>query len=349
MANQNDDDNDFFNMDLTTHRYPNGWNEDDWEAELEQHPLFMTKQPENEDLPPIVEALQQLKYGEEDNSRDEIAENHKADGNLYFKAKKYRKAIECYTEGIKQKPECKELNSILHANRSASNFYLENYRSSLMDALKSVELNNKNSKAIQRVIQCLNKLGKYDHLIKFCDNSGLEIPDKEKLRKNAEEKLKIKQRDQRKINLKEKRANDAVMLYKKKVLEELSNRKIRFKGDIFKIVHPAAVNAKVNFVEDGSICFPVLFVYPEVAMCDFVEAFNENDQFFQHLVTMLDDENNLPEWNSNRMFRSDNVTVKFKSLNDLEFQIDKYDTLGQILRKIVLDNLLLTFSITCKS
>ncbi|KAK4336850.1 hypothetical protein RND71_043399 [Anisodus tanguticus] len=147
MAN---DDYSEFDMDLTTHRYPNRWNEDNWEEEFEQHPLFMTKAPENNQLPPIVEALQQLKYGKEDNTNEELAENYKKDGNLNFKAKKYQIAIDCYTEAIKLKPKSNELKSILHSNRSASHFHLENFRSSLIDAMKAIEFNPKNNKAIEK-------------------------------------------------------------------------------------------------------------------------------------------------------------------------------------------------------
>lgn len=343
---------DFFNMDLTTHRYPNRWDEANWEQELEQHPLFMTKQPENNELPPMVEALQQLKYGEDDNTKEELALNHKEDGNSFFKLKKYPLAVKSYTAAINQKADSKELNSILYANRSAANFYLQNYRSSLLDALRSVELNMKNEKAIKRVIQCLNKLEKYDELIKFIANNQLNIPELDKLRKETEEKLKIKQRDERKAKLKEIKKEKEIIEFQNKVLQELHKIGIKFKvNDLFNVVHPAAAQAKVHFCDDGSISFPVLFVYPEVANCDFIEKFNVNDQFYQHLVTMLDDENNLPEWNTNRMFTAENVTVKFKINDQNDLLVDKYATLGEILKnpKLILHNILLTFSITCKS
>ena len=347
-----DEESDFFNMDLTTHRYANRWNEDNWEEELEQHPLFMTKQSENGDLPPVLEALQQLKYGEDDNTKDELAKNYKEDGNQNFKAKQYRIAIDCYTEAIKQNVESKEFNSILFANRSAANYYLENYRSALLDALRSVELNMSNTKAVRRLIQCLNRLEKYDELIKFCDNNSDYIDDVVEIRKDAEEKLKIKERDQRKASLKERKENELIIAYQNRVLEALNRRKIKFnnRNDLFNVVHSASANCKIEFTDD-SMSFPVLFVYPEVAMCDFIERFNENDQFYQHLVTMLDDENNQPEWNTNRMFTSENVTVKFKNSEHDELLVDKYETLGRILRnpKLVLNNFLLTFSITCKS
>lgn len=346
---------DFFNMDLTTHRYPNGWSEENWEQELEQHPLFMTKQLEGNEMPPVLEALQQLKYGDDDNTKEELAQNYKEDGNRHFKVKNYRVAVQCYTTAINQKADSKELNSILFANRSAANFYLKNYRSSLMDALRAVELNRANGKAVQRVIQCLNKLEKYDELIKFLDNKDLEIANRDDLRKEAEQKLEVKERDRRKANLKERKEKQSVTAYQNRVLQELQKRKIKFRVDeLFQVVHPAAADSKVRFNdEDGSISFPVLFVYPEVANCDFIEKFNENDQLHQHLAIILDDENNQPEWNASRMFTSDSVTVKFMTMNNAkdEIPVDKFKTLGELLQnpKLVLHNILLTFSITCKS
>ena len=350
-----DEYDDFFNMDLTSHRYPNGWSEENWEQELEQHPMFMTKQPESNELPPVIEALRQLKYGEDDNTKEELVQNYKEDGNRYFKVKNYRLAAQCYTSAINQKVDSKELNSILFANRSAANFYLKKYRSSLLDALKSVELNSRNSKAVQRVMQCLNKLEKYSELIRFIENQDLEIPNRDELKKDAAEKLELKERDRRKANLKERKEKQAITEYQNKTLQELHKRNIKFKVDnLFQVVHPAAADSKVRFNEDdGSICFPVLFVYPEVANCDFIEKFHEHHQLYQHLVTILDDEHNQPEWNANRMFTSESVTVKFMMMNSAkdEIPVDKYESLVEILRnpKLVLHNILLTFSVTCKS
>ncbi len=52
------------------------------------------------------------------------AESFKNDGNNNFKLKKYRWAIDNYTEGIKCKSKDRELNAILYSNRAAAHFHL---------------------------------------------------------------------------------------------------------------------------------------------------------------------------------------------------------------------------------
>lgn len=49
---------------------------------------------------------------------------HKKDGNRYFQLKKYRNAIESYTEGIKIRCPDRTLNAQMFANRAAAHFHL---------------------------------------------------------------------------------------------------------------------------------------------------------------------------------------------------------------------------------
>ncbi len=52
------------------------------------------------------------------------AESYKNDGNYNFKLKKYRWAVDNYTEGIKCKSKDKTINAILYSNRAAAQFHL---------------------------------------------------------------------------------------------------------------------------------------------------------------------------------------------------------------------------------
>ena len=50
-----DDEVDAF-LDKIAREYKDGWTEENWEEEMEKHPFFMTKMPENEDeISPAVE------------------------------------------------------------------------------------------------------------------------------------------------------------------------------------------------------------------------------------------------------------------------------------------------------
>lgn len=49
--------------------YTEGWPEDKWQEEMEKHPFFMKKNPEpGDELSPLMEGLQQLKYGKDENT-----------------------------------------------------------------------------------------------------------------------------------------------------------------------------------------------------------------------------------------------------------------------------------------
>lgn len=49
--------------------YTEGWPENKWQEEMEKHPFFMKKAPEpGDELSPLMEGLQQLKYGEDENT-----------------------------------------------------------------------------------------------------------------------------------------------------------------------------------------------------------------------------------------------------------------------------------------
>lgn len=89
----------------------------------------MKKPPEEGDeLHPLMEGMQQLKYDPDENTIEDLAATYKDDGNFYIKHKKYRMAIYSYTEGLNQKCQNSELNAQLYNNRSAAQYFLQNYR-----------------------------------------------------------------------------------------------------------------------------------------------------------------------------------------------------------------------------
>lgn len=99
---------------------------------MEQHPFFMTKEPDPSEEPsPLVEGLQNLRYDPDDNTPEELAEKHKEDGNFNFKCRKYRFAILCYQEGLKLNFQNNVLRAQMLNNVSASHYFLKNHRYSI--------------------------------------------------------------------------------------------------------------------------------------------------------------------------------------------------------------------------
>lgn len=118
--------------------------------------------------------MRQLRWDPDDGPKEK-ALKFKEDGNFYFKCKNYKNAVISYTAGLNEKiDDDKELMSVLHSNRAASHFYLENYRSCLNDCVFARKFNPKNLKAVTKGAECCYKLKSYDDCIKWCE-SGLSI------------------------------------------------------------------------------------------------------------------------------------------------------------------------------
>lgn len=107
---------------------------------MNKHPFFMKEPPKpGDELHPMLEGIQQLKYDPMENTLEDLASTYKEDGNFDMKNKKYRMAIYSYTEGLNQKCENIELNASLYNNRSAAHFFLKNYRYESKTAMKYPE------------------------------------------------------------------------------------------------------------------------------------------------------------------------------------------------------------------
>lgn len=150
---------DFF----TKNRYYDRFDEKRWREEMEEHPLLMSKGPKNpESLPPLVEAIRQLKYGEDCNTPEELAKQYKLDGNENFAAKRFTEAIASYTKGLeyldKELDETAEIKSILFSNRGACYVMLKQYQKAIDDCKQALKMNPNNMRARQRMEESLYKI-----------------------------------------------------------------------------------------------------------------------------------------------------------------------------------------------
>lgn len=145
-----------------THRYYDRFDEKNWRKEMEEHPLLMTKPPDNpNDIPPLVEAIRQLKYSEECNTPEELAKQYKLDGNELFKQKKFEDAAASYTKGLeyltKELDETAELKSVLFSNRAACYVMTKRYQKAIDDCKEALRINPNNMRARQRMEESLYK------------------------------------------------------------------------------------------------------------------------------------------------------------------------------------------------
>ncbi|KFQ25825.1 Tetratricopeptide repeat protein 4, partial [Mesitornis unicolor] len=242
----------------------------------------------------------------------ELARMYKNEGNEYFRERDYGRAIAAYTEGLKKECGDPELGAVLHTNRGAANFHLGNYRSALNDAIQAKKLKPTHLKAIIRGALCHMELKNFSEAIAWCEE-GLRIDSKEKklveMRAKAD-KLKLLGffplilptvpvwflfLQERNIKLVLEPSNEE---------EEVSDGLAEISLDGFHSDN--ATGAKVHLDADGSLHWPVLFLYPEHEQTDFIAAFHENSRFIDHLMVMFAE---LPPWDLERKYLPSNLEV----------------------------------------
>ncbi|KFQ32375.1 Protein unc-45 B, partial [Merops nubicus] len=89
----------------------------------------------------------------------------KEEGNKYFQANDYEKAVQSYTQAIKLNKD-KALQAVLYRNRAACFLKKEDYAKAASDASRAIDINASDIKALYRRSQALEKLGKLDQAFK---------------------------------------------------------------------------------------------------------------------------------------------------------------------------------------
>ncbi|XP_035509902.1 tetratricopeptide repeat protein 4 [Morone saxatilis] len=318
-----------------TQRYKNAFSENSWEEELNKIPMFMKAAPEEIDPKeyPELACLQAIIH-DEDRPPEEQAKGLKDEGNVYFKEKNYQKAIVSYTAGLKKKCGDQELNTVLLTNRAAAHFHLGNMRSALNDAAAAKKIKPDHLKALIRGVQCCMELRIFAEAIQWCDEGLKSHPTDKKLlelRAAADKHKRAAERDARKAKAKEKKLQgekEALLAaIKDRGIKLLQPAKPRKHGSDIEgedegasaaisqlsldgLSSQEVTGAQVFLDEQGSLQWPVLFLYPEHQQSDFISAFCENNCFIDHLSVMFGEE--LPPWDSDRKYHPQNLQLYFE-------------------------------------
>ncbi|CAN8217204.1 unnamed protein product [Coccothraustes coccothraustes] len=327
-------------------RYRGALHPDTWEQELEAIPMFMKRCPAEIDAArqPELACLQSLLFDEE-RSPAELARMYKNEGNEYFKEKDYGRALAAYSEGLRRRCGDAELDAVLLTNRAAAHFHLGNYRSALNDAIQAKKLKPTHLKAIIRGALCHMELKNFVEAIAWCEE-GLEIDSKEKklveMRAKADKLKRTQERDARKAKAMEnkeqcqkeillaaiKERNIKLVLEPSDEEEEVSDGLAEISLDGFH--SGSATGAKVHLDADGSLSWPVLFLYPEHEQTDFTVAFHESSRFIDHLMVMFAE---LPPWDLEKKYLPNNLQLYFEDEEREEmYEVNPEHTLLQVLQ-----------------
>ncbi|XP_043199010.1 tetratricopeptide repeat protein 4-like [Amphibalanus amphitrite] len=338
-----DEELDQFIEGLQKSQYKDGWKEETWEKEMQEHPFFRSKPFEDgEELPPLIQGLQALKYDPSLHTEEELASTYKEDGNLCFKVKKYKHAVLNYTEGLRKRHPNIELITQLLTNRAAANFHLGNFRSSLRDCERAVRLTPGHMKAILRAVQCCTKLGRSAEALSWCDR-GLAVDSTHaelvRLHHAATAQQRVEERNRRQAALKERKQKAA----DDRLLAALAERGVSVLSEEGKPVSGAAVRPEllvpqvpgletgVQLTDSGDLSWPLMFLYPEHSQSDLVRAALDTDPISGHLEAMFGaDGGGSPEWDTDGAYRPDRLEVYYEYEDGLETRVVRVRTDSRI-------------------
>ncbi|GAQ80087.1 hypothetical protein KFL_000450440 [Klebsormidium nitens] len=274
--------------------------------QMEKMALFMKPEdmPEDPSQNDDLAAIQALIY--DDQTPEEIAENFKDQGNhALTKHKRFiPDAVKFYTQAIDQKVEDPVRNSIYYANRSHANLLLGNYRRALQDSQEAVRLNPDNIKAYFRAAKAAFNLGEYDEAVQQA-MAGLEKdPENEELRKWKEKAEKEVAVTRARRDREAKALADSQRLAK-----ALVEREVKVGPPAYKQQR----GGKVPWIDESNLIhWPVLFVYGETMVTDFIEDFMETDNFRFHLDDMFGDGAPPLAWDQRREYTRDRVQLYYQ-------------------------------------
>ncbi|KAI1728826.1 tetratricopeptide repeat protein 4 [Ditylenchus destructor] len=343
MAQKMDDELDKFMDQLAANRTTSGETQrpfdfDEWCKKIDQHPAFMTKLDESAmidgEYAETLQALQAMKYStEDDEDLCHTAIQHKGEGNKHFKLKKYRWAVDCYTNGIKVCCDDRKINSVLFSNRAAAQKHLGNLRSSLKDCVFARKFDHTNVKAILRGAECLLDLGYGKQCIEWINSSLAAAQGEKKEAAIFDEKTLSTLEDLQnkakrlvlaeELNSRQKRMHSAKDSRRKQdLLEAFRERKLRFQpklqtgendGELFEW---SDLEVQLNqldkpartYIDEqkNELIWPLLLQYPEVAQTDYISDCSESTPFSQLLFDVF----SVPApWDNLHEFRMDNVRL----------------------------------------
>lgn len=205
-------------------------------------------------------------------------------------------------------------------------------RSALFDSERALTFNPNHSKARLRAAKSALEVAKYDTCIEHCEKLLEAQKDKEVTELlNKAKKQKIQQeRDQRK----KERKNEKKTEQKELVIKAIIERGIKISKcddeddiDLSKLEPslPGAQDAIVH-VEDGILKWPVLLLYPEYQMTDFIRACPENVA----LRSQLDQVFPAP-WDEENKYNCSKINVYFEGYDKMPHVIDPSKNLGDLL------------------
>ena len=303
-------------------------------AELQEFPLFMTELPEHPENNIYLESFQALQYeGKPDEVGLDFLKSSQENLDKYKKSKKFNDLKEAMIDICNAIDHCEsdvESNHIkfrIYYHRGTMQVLVKNWRYAVDDLSTSIkyikdmnqkefdkELNDGNIddaylKLIKSYIE-IKSFSKAKELIKLRknvnSNEGL-ISYKDKyidMEKNIE---KLKQKlldDLNKMEAFKNMENEKqILLY-----DELTNKGIKLENQLVNI--PSGYQAEIYKDEENKYHFPILVLYEEFNMTDYIQDFAE-DRLVSDILEIIFEDGNLP-WDKEHRYSKTNCNLYLK-------------------------------------
>ena len=262
--------------------------------------------------------------------------------------KKLRDAYIYYSQAIDLRTFLPLLASSCYSNRSLVSLQLHNYRSALEDAREAVKLDRNSSKAWWRGATALKRMGKLSmasewvasgqgcrHISKGEKQAllrlGREVEEEERREKDKENERGERRRKEE-VEQEQRRAEEAKETGK--VVAALKERGLKLGAPLFSTneqkdddgtsasstsaptpaITPLASSTspyggRIQLLADGSLSFPLLFLYPQHQQSDYIQSHHELEPLSAALALLFPPSAPSPPWDTDGLYRADTVQV----------------------------------------
>jgi len=303
-------------------------------AELQEFPLFMTEMPDHPENNVYLQSFQALQYeGKPDEVGLDFLKSSKENLEKYKKSKKFKDLKEAMIDicdaiaHCENDKECNHIKFRIYYHRGNMQVMVKNWRYAIEDLSEGIKyIKDMNDKEYKKELEEGNIDDAYLKLIK----SYIEIQSftkaKEliKLRKKVDEKEGLKSCKDKYINLendieklKQKLLDDLSKMETFKNMEnekqlilydELTNKGIKLEKQLVNI--PPGYAAEIYKDEENKYHFPILVLYEEFNMTDYIQDFVE-DRLVSDLLEIIFEDGNLP-WDKEHRYSKSNCNLYLK-------------------------------------
>ena len=302
--------------------------------ELQEFPMFMTELPEHPEDNIYLQSFQSLQYeGKADEVGLDFLENSQENLEKYKKSKKFNDLKESMInicnaiDHCENDPECDHIKFRLFYHRGKMQVMVKNWRYAVEDLSQGIKFIHNMNK--EEFIKELNEGNIDDAYLKLIQ-SYIELKlfkkakelIKERKKANENEGLKSykdKYTDLEKNieNLKQKLLDDLNkmeafknMENEKKILlyDDLTNKGIKLENQLINV--PAGYQAEIYKDEENKYHFPILVLYEEFNVTDYIQDFVE-DRLVSDILEIIFEDGNLP-WDKEHRYSKSNCLLYLK-------------------------------------